>query len=44
MTLPLREIGEVLAVTESRVSRLHTKAILRVKAHLSGGTREPAET
>ena len=27
--LTLREIGEVLGVTESRVSQLHTKAILR---------------
>ena len=31
-----REIGEVLGVTESRVSQLHTKAILRLKARLSG--------
>jgi RNA polymerase sigma factor for flagellar operon FliA len=38
--LTLREIGEVLGVTESRVSQLHTKAILRLKARLSGaGTR-----
>jgi RNA polymerase sigma factor for flagellar operon FliA len=42
--LTLREIGEVLGVTESRVSQLHTKAILRLKAHLSGAAREPAET
>jgi RNA polymerase sigma factor for flagellar operon FliA len=34
--LTLREIGEVLSVTESRVSQLHTKAILRLKAHLAG--------
>jgi RNA polymerase sigma factor FliA len=40
----LREIGEVLGVTESPVSQLHPKAILRLKAHLSGATREPAET
>ena len=33
--LTLREIGEVLSVTESRVSQLHTKAILRMKARLS---------
>ena len=32
--LTLREIGEVLGVTESRVSQLHTKAILRLKARL----------
>ena len=42
--LTLREIGEVLGVTESRVSQMHTKAILRLKARLSGGIREPAET
>jgi len=36
--LPLREIGEVLGVTESRVSQLHTKAILRLKARLSGAS------
>jgi len=33
----------VLGVTESRVSQLHTKAILRLKAHLAGAQREPAE-
>ena len=42
--LTLREVGEVLGVTESRVSQLHTKAILRLKAHLAGAAREPAET
>src|ERR687896_1493684 len=36
--LTLREIGEVLGVTESRVSQLHTKAILRLKARLGGST------
>ncbi|MGD0713117.1 MAG: RNA polymerase sigma factor WhiG [Gaiellaceae bacterium] len=36
--LTLREIGEVLGVTESRVSQLHTKAILRLKARLAGST------
>jgi len=35
-SLTLREIGEVLGVTESRVSQLHTKAVLRLKARLSG--------
>jgi RNA polymerase sigma factor FliA len=40
--LTLREIGEVLGVTESRVSQLHTKAILRMKARLAGSpAREP---
>ena len=34
--LTLREIGEVLGVTESRVSQLHTKAILRLKGRLQG--------
>ena len=33
--LTLREIGEVLGVTESRVSQLHTKSILRLKASLA---------
>jgi RNA polymerase sigma factor for flagellar operon FliA len=43
--LTLREIGEVLGVTESRVSQLHTKAILRLKARLSGSaTRASLET
>jgi len=42
--LTLREIGEVIGVTESRVSQLHTKAVLRLKARLSSGAREPAET
>jgi len=32
--LTLREIGEVIGVTESRVSQMHTKAILRLKARL----------
>jgi RNA polymerase sigma factor FliA len=41
--LTLREIGEVLGVTESRVSQLHTKAVLRLKARLSGGSRAAAE-
>ena len=39
--LTLREIGEVLGVTESRVSQLHTKAILRLKARLAGGPGRP---
>lgn len=32
--LTLREIGEVLGVTESRVSQLHTKAVLRLRARI----------
>ena len=32
--LTLREIGEVLGVTESRVSQLHTKAVLGMRGHL----------
>jgi RNA polymerase sigma factor for flagellar operon FliA len=40
--LTLREIGEVLGVTESRVSQLHTKAILRLKARLSGSPARSA--
>jgi RNA polymerase sigma factor for flagellar operon FliA len=42
--LTLREIGEVLGVTESRVSQLHTKAVLRLKSRLSGaGQRAQAQ-
>ncbi|HOT59228.1 MAG TPA: RNA polymerase sigma factor WhiG [Spirochaetia bacterium] len=33
--LTLREIGKVLDVTESRVSQLHTKAILRLRGKLT---------
>ncbi len=32
--LTLKEIGEVLEVTESRVSQLHTKAIMRLRGRL----------
>lgn len=34
--LNLKEIGKVLEVTESRVSQLHTQAIIRLKAKLKG--------
>ncbi|MGZ5309633.1 MAG: RNA polymerase sigma factor WhiG [Solirubrobacterales bacterium] len=33
--LTLREIGEVLGVTESRASQLHSKAVLRLRSRLS---------
>jgi RNA polymerase sigma factor for flagellar operon FliA len=33
--LTLKEIGKVLDVTESRISQLHTKAIMRLKAKLT---------
>ncbi|MFN8161392.1 MAG: RNA polymerase sigma factor WhiG [Solirubrobacterales bacterium] len=33
--LTLREIGDVLDVTESRVSQLHTKAVMRLKTQLA---------
>jgi RNA polymerase sigma factor for flagellar operon FliA len=32
--LTLKEIGQVLSVTESRVSQLHTKAVLRLRGRL----------
>jgi RNA polymerase sigma factor FliA len=35
-SLTLREIGEILGVTESRVSQLHTKAVLRLRSKLGG--------
>lgn len=37
--LTLREIGQVLGVTESRISQLHTKAILRLRAKLTNRRR-----
>ena len=33
--LTLKEIGEVLDITESRVSQLHTKAVMRLRAKIS---------
>jgi RNA polymerase sigma factor for flagellar operon FliA len=33
--LTLAEIGGVLGVTESRVSQIHTKAVLHLRARLS---------
>jgi RNA polymerase sigma factor for flagellar operon FliA len=36
--LTLREIGEVLDVTESRISQLHTKAVLRLRSRLGEET------
>jgi RNA polymerase sigma factor for flagellar operon FliA len=36
--LTLREIGEVLGVTESRVSQLHTKAVLGLRSRFSSAT------
>jgi RNA polymerase sigma factor for flagellar operon FliA len=38
--LTLREIGEVLGVTESRVSQLHTKAVLRLRSRMQGDSFE----
>jgi RNA polymerase sigma factor for flagellar operon FliA len=32
--LTLGEIGEVLGVTESRVSQIHTKAVLQLRSRL----------
>ena len=41
--LTMKEIGEVLSVTESRICQMHTKAILRLKARLgaSHGVQAP---
>jgi RNA polymerase sigma factor for flagellar operon FliA len=36
--LNLREIGEVLGVTESRVSQLHSQAVARLRAQILGAT------
>ena len=32
--LTMKEIGQVLEITESRVSQIHTKAILRLRGRL----------
>ena len=32
--LTMKEIGEVLEITESRVSQIHTKAVLRLRGKL----------
>jgi len=32
--LTMKEIGQVLSLTESRVSQIHTKAVLRLRAKL----------
>jgi len=39
--LNLREIGEVLGVTESRVCQLHSQAIARLRAHVLGEDGKP---
>jgi RNA polymerase sigma factor for flagellar operon FliA len=33
--LTLKEIGKVLEVTESRISQLHTKAVMRLRSKLT---------
>jgi RNA polymerase sigma factor for flagellar operon FliA len=37
--LTLKEIGQVLGVTESRVSQLHTKAIMRLRSRLKNSRK-----
>lgn len=39
--LNLREIGEVMGVTESRVCQLHSQAVARLRAALLGGEDKP---
>ena len=34
--LTMKEVGGVLGLTESRVSQLHSQAMLRLKRHLLG--------
>ncbi len=33
--LTMREIGEIMGYTESRISQMHTKAVLRIRSYLS---------
>ena len=39
--LTLAEIGSVLSVTESRVSQVHTKAVIHLRARLAAAYRDP---
>ena len=39
--LNLREIGEVLGVSESRVCQLHSQAIARLRSRIHGARAEP---
>ncbi len=39
-SLTLKEIGKVLDISESRVSQLHSKALLRLKGRLTSIYRE----
>ena len=41
--LNLKEIGDVLSVTESRVSQLHTQAILRLRSRLKDDFHSPED-
>src|SRR5262249_36557558 len=41
--LTMKEVGAVLGLTESRVSQLHTSAVLRLRATLDGAARPVAE-
>jgi RNA polymerase sigma factor for flagellar operon FliA len=38
--LTMREIGEIMGYTESRISQMHTKAILRLRARLASVAEE----
>ena len=40
--LNLKEIGQVLGVTESRVCQIHTKAVLQLRSKITAAVREPA--
>ena len=38
--LNMREIGEVLGVTESRVCQIHGQALVRLRARMAGWTAD----
>jgi len=38
--LTMREIGEIMGYTESRISQMHAKAMLRLRVHLASITKE----
>src|SRR5947208_4196062 len=41
--LTMKEVGGVLGLTESRVSQLHSQAMLRLKAYLHNSVAAPTE-
>jgi RNA polymerase sigma factor for flagellar operon FliA len=41
--LTLKEIGEIMEISESRVSQIHTKAIFRLRGRLNRWSKSSVE-